>query len=212
MSQALITAITEMQEEEAVALAQQMLDSGAAPAEVLDACKQAMDVIGQRFEKGECFIPELILAGEMLSQIAAIVKPRIQQGAGEKKLGKVVFGTVAGDIHDIAKAVRKSRAGLKDPKRPIGSFIFAGPTGVGKTEIARRLATLTETRARVQGIPADERVASAYARLAAQALEAGRRPRVHDTWIAATAVVHDAEVWTRDADFSAFAGVAVVHC
>lgn len=105
MSQALITAITEMQEEEAVALAQQMLDSGTPPVEVLDACKQAMDVIGQRFEKGECFIPELILAGEMLSQIAAIVKPRIQQGAGEKKLGTVVFGTVAGDIHDIAKDI-----------------------------------------------------------------------------------------------------------
>src|SRR5207249_929527 len=43
-------------------------------------------------------------------------------------------------IHAIAKAVRKSRAGLKDPKRPIGSFIFAGPTGVGKTLLAKRLA------------------------------------------------------------------------
>src|SRR5436309_1331507 len=40
----------------------------------------------------------------------------------------------------IAKAVRKSRAGLKDPKRPIGTFIFAGPTGVGKTLLAKRLA------------------------------------------------------------------------
>jgi ATP-dependent Clp protease ATP-binding subunit ClpC len=40
----------------------------------------------------------------------------------------------------IAKAVRKSRAGLKDPKRPMGSFIFAGPTGVGKTLLAKRLA------------------------------------------------------------------------
>jgi len=40
----------------------------------------------------------------------------------------------------IAKAVRKSRAGLKDPKRPIGSFIFAGPTGVGKTLLAKQLA------------------------------------------------------------------------
>src|SRR2546421_15697 len=40
----------------------------------------------------------------------------------------------------IAKAVRKSRAGMKDPKRPIGSFIFAGPTGVGKTLLAKRLA------------------------------------------------------------------------
>src|SRR5947207_9430949 len=40
----------------------------------------------------------------------------------------------------IARAVRKSRAGLKDPKRPIGSFIFAGPTGVGKTLLAKQLA------------------------------------------------------------------------
>jgi ATP-dependent Clp protease ATP-binding subunit ClpC len=43
-------------------------------------------------------------------------------------------------IHAIAKAVRKSRAGLKDPKRPMGSFIFAGPTGVGKTLLAKQLA------------------------------------------------------------------------
>jgi ATP-dependent Clp protease ATP-binding subunit ClpC len=43
-------------------------------------------------------------------------------------------------ITRIAKAVRKSRAGMKDPKRPIGSFIFAGPTGVGKTLLAKRLA------------------------------------------------------------------------
>ena len=40
----------------------------------------------------------------------------------------------------VSKAVRRARAGLKDPKRPIGSFIFLGPTGVGKTELARALA------------------------------------------------------------------------
>ena len=40
----------------------------------------------------------------------------------------------------ISKAMRRARAGLKDPKRPIGSFIFLGPTGVGKTELARALA------------------------------------------------------------------------
>ena len=43
-------------------------------------------------------------------------------------------------IRAIAKAIRRGRAGLKDPKRPIGSFIFCGPTGVGKTELARALA------------------------------------------------------------------------
>jgi ATP-dependent Clp protease ATP-binding subunit ClpC len=40
----------------------------------------------------------------------------------------------------ISKAVRRSRAGLKDPQRPIGSFIFLGPTGVGKTELTKALA------------------------------------------------------------------------
>jgi ATP-dependent Clp protease ATP-binding subunit ClpC len=43
-------------------------------------------------------------------------------------------------IAAIARSIRRSRAGLKDPKRPIGSFIFCGPTGVGKTELARALA------------------------------------------------------------------------
>ena len=76
---------------------------------------------------------------------------------------------------------------------------------------ARRLATLTRVREETAGLPADERVASAYARLAAGELEAGRKPRVHDTWIAATALVHRAEVWTQDDDFSSFALVDVVR-
>jgi predicted nucleic acid-binding protein len=76
---------------------------------------------------------------------------------------------------------------------------------------AQRLATLTRVREETAGIPADERVASAYARLAAAELAAGRKPRVHDTWIAATALAHGAEVWTRDADFSSFEPVEVVR-
>src|SRR3546814_4568719 len=43
-------------------------------------------------------------------------------------------------ISALAKTIRRQRAGLKDPKRPSGSFIFAGPTGVGKTELAKALA------------------------------------------------------------------------
>ncbi len=76
---------------------------------------------------------------------------------------------------------------------------------------AQRLATLTRVREETAGLPADHRVASAYARLAAAELAAGRKPRVHDTWIAATALVHGAEVWTQDADFSSFAAVDVVR-
>jgi predicted nucleic acid-binding protein len=76
---------------------------------------------------------------------------------------------------------------------------------------SRRLATLTRVRELVAGLPVDDRVASAYARLAAGELAAGRKPRVHDTWIAATALVHGAEVWTQDADFTAFAAVEVIR-
>jgi predicted nucleic acid-binding protein len=76
---------------------------------------------------------------------------------------------------------------------------------------ARRLATLTRVREQTAGLPADDRVASAYARLAAAELAAGRKPRVHDTWIAATALVHSAQIWTQDADFTSFAAVDVVR-
>jgi predicted nucleic acid-binding protein len=70
---------------------------------------------------------------------------------------------------------------------------------------AQRLRTLTEIRALGAALPIDDRTAGAYAELAAGVIEAGRKPRIHDTWIAATALVNGAEVWTRDADFSDFA-------
>jgi len=76
---------------------------------------------------------------------------------------------------------------------------------------SQRLATLTRARELMAGLPADDRVASAYARLAAGALAAGRKARVNDTWIAATALVHGAQVWTQDADFTAFTAVEVVQ-
>ncbi len=57
----------------------------------------------------------------------------------EKTLHKRVIGQDEA-VRSVARAVRRARAGLKDPKRPIGSFIFLGPTGVGKTELGRALA------------------------------------------------------------------------
>jgi 5-methyltetrahydrofolate--homocysteine methyltransferase len=103
MSKKLIDAITEMREDDALKLTNELLDGGASPSDILSACKDAMDVIGKRFEDGEVFIPELILAGEMMTDITAILKPRMSEEAGAEKLGKIVLGTVQGDIHDIAK-------------------------------------------------------------------------------------------------------------
>ncbi|MFL7838790.1 MAG: B12-binding domain-containing protein [Candidatus Promineifilaceae bacterium] len=105
MSQELINAITEMREEDALAITNQLLDEGADPMGILEACRSAMEVIGDRFESGDCFIPELILAGEMLTQISEVIKPRMEEEASQEVLGKVVIGTVEGDIHDIAKDI-----------------------------------------------------------------------------------------------------------
>lgn len=105
MSQKLIDAITEMREEDAVKLTNELLDGGVSPADILSACKDAVDVIGKRFECGEAFIPELMLAGEMMTAITDILKPRMAEDAVAEKLGKIVLGTVEGDIHDIGKDI-----------------------------------------------------------------------------------------------------------
>jgi methanogenic corrinoid protein MtbC1 len=105
MSKELIDAIIEMREDDAIKITTQMLDAGTNPLDVLEACRQAMEVIGNRFEAGDCFIPELMLAGEMLNQISTMIKPRLEAEVTAERLGKVVIGTVEGDIHDIAKDI-----------------------------------------------------------------------------------------------------------
>jgi 5-methyltetrahydrofolate--homocysteine methyltransferase len=104
MSQELVEAIVDMREQDALKITDEMLESGSDPFDVLDAGREAMGIIGQRFEAGEYFVPELMLAGEVLKQISEKVKPLLEEEVEEgEKLGKVVIGTVQGDIHDIGK-------------------------------------------------------------------------------------------------------------
>lgn len=106
MADKFVQAIIDMQEKEAIETANKMLDDGVPAMEVLDKCREAMDGIGKKFEKGEYFISELLMGGEILRQISAVLKPKLgDTGTGQKKLGKVVFGTVAGDIHDLGKDI-----------------------------------------------------------------------------------------------------------
>jgi 5-methyltetrahydrofolate--homocysteine methyltransferase len=105
VSKELVNAITDIREDDVLQITNELLDAGTSPTDILDACRQAMGVIGKRFEMGEAFIPDLMLAGEMMTTIAEILKPRMAEEASAKKLGKVVMGTVQGDIHDIAKDI-----------------------------------------------------------------------------------------------------------
>ena len=87
--------------------------------------------------------PEAI--AHVVSEWTGIPAKRLQQEEAQRLLGmeESLKGRVVGQeeaIRAVSEAVRRARAGLKDPNRPIGSFIFLGPTGVGKTETARALA------------------------------------------------------------------------
>ncbi|WP_161890313.1 ATP-dependent Clp protease ATP-binding subunit [Pontibacter russatus] len=83
---------------------------------------------------------------EVIAMMTGIPVKRIAQKEGVKLLnmGEELRGKVIGQdkaIGQLVKAIQRTRVGLKDPKKPIGSFVFLGPTGVGKTELAKVLAT-----------------------------------------------------------------------
>ena len=106
MKEQLVQAIADMEEDQAMELTEAMLAADVDPQEILDACREAMTIVGQRYEAGEYFLPELVIAGDMLTAIGDRVKPLLQsQTAGSNKLGTVVIGTVEGDIHDIGKDI-----------------------------------------------------------------------------------------------------------
>lgn len=107
MLEELVRAIADMEEELALQVVRDFVSEGGDPQQVLDACRDAMDLVGKRFEDGEYFLPELMLAGDLLEQISAIVKPLLVGGpqASANTAGTVLIGTVHGDLHDIGKNI-----------------------------------------------------------------------------------------------------------
>ncbi len=107
MSNDLVDALANMREAEAMDLAQKMLDAGEDPLQVIDLCREALEIVGKRFEAGKYFLPELIMAGEMLKKISQTAKPFMKKESNAKTemTGKVVIGSVKGDIHDIGKDI-----------------------------------------------------------------------------------------------------------
>lgn len=105
MSNGLKEAVIELREDDALRITEEQLQGGTDPLEIVAACREAMDVIGQRFADGEAFIPELIMAGEIMTGVTARLKPYLKAEESGEKLGTVVMCTVQGDIHDIGKDI-----------------------------------------------------------------------------------------------------------
>ena len=140
--------IEKLNQEKEAAVAEQDFEKAAHLRDQADKLKKKKEGIQREWrEKAreiDGVVDEEIIA-EVVSKMTGVPLKRLEDNETqrllgmEKELQKVVVSQNEA-IESISRAVRKSRAGLKDPKRPIGTFIFAGPTGVGKTLLAKRLA------------------------------------------------------------------------
>jgi 5-methyltetrahydrofolate--homocysteine methyltransferase len=105
MAKDLVKTLADLKEKEALQIVQERLSAGDDPLGILNDARRAVEIVGKRFSDCEYFIPDLVYSGEILKAITDMVKPKITQAAEVKRIGKVVVGTVAGDIHDIGKDI-----------------------------------------------------------------------------------------------------------
>ncbi|MFZ7113166.1 MAG: cobalamin B12-binding domain-containing protein [Desulfatiglandales bacterium] len=103
MSRELVQLLSGLKEQESVAFVEKALEEGGDATDILEQAKEGMNIVGQKFADGEYFIPELIFSGELLKSIIKILEPHLKAGKEAQRIGKVIVGTVAGDIHDIGK-------------------------------------------------------------------------------------------------------------
>ncbi len=142
------TEIERLNQEKEAAVAEQDFEKAAHLRDQADKLKKKKEGITREWREKSKEIDGVVdeeVIAEVVSKMTGVPLKRLEDNETarllkmEDELHKQVVSQHEA-ICAIAKAVRKSRAGLKDPKRPIGSFIFAGPTGVGKTLLAKRLA------------------------------------------------------------------------
>jgi 5-methyltetrahydrofolate--homocysteine methyltransferase len=103
MAGELVKLLSDLKEPEALAFVEKALGEGVNPMDLLGETKEAMNIVGQRFASDEYFIPDLVFSGVILKRIVQMLEPHIKKDQAAERLGKVVIGTVAGDIHDIGK-------------------------------------------------------------------------------------------------------------
>ena len=140
--------IAEAQDNKFKAVQAQNFESAASYRDQQEKLKEELRVAKQRWEaeldSRRVTVDESHIA-EVVAMMTGVPAQRIAQSEGIRLLGmadelkKQVIGQDEA-IEKIARSIRRNRAGLRDPKRPIGSFMFLGPTGVGKTLLAKRLA------------------------------------------------------------------------
>ena len=98
-------ALLNLEEDQAKALVKQKLEGGEDPLVIIKECNEAMAEVGQRFERDEYFISELVMSGEIFKGIMSQLEPLLGETEKSPTKGTVIIGTVKNDIHDIGKNI-----------------------------------------------------------------------------------------------------------
>jgi len=101
----LVDAIANIKEDEALTIVRHRLELGEEPMALVEECRAGIAIVGERYQKGEYFLGELIMSGEIFKQAMSLIEPRLTGDVPTKTIGKVVMGTVKGDIHSIGKDI-----------------------------------------------------------------------------------------------------------
>lgn len=100
---ALTTLVADLEEQQALQLVERRLAGGDDPLAIVEACQAGLRLVGERYEQREYFISGLIMAGEIFREVMELVQPAIEANLSGSESGRILLGTVRGDIHDIGK-------------------------------------------------------------------------------------------------------------
>jgi 5-methyltetrahydrofolate--homocysteine methyltransferase len=163
-------AIIDLQEEEAREIVRKRLASGEDPVALVEEVRMGLDEVGRRFETGEYFLSELIMAGEIFKDVMKDIQPAGPGAAGGEKIGKIVIATVKGDVHDLGKNIvlrLLEAAGLEiidlgtdvPPEKMIESLRATGAPILGMScLLTTSLAFMRETVERIRNSELKDRV------------------------------------------------------
>jgi methanogenic corrinoid protein MtbC1 len=103
ITSSIIEAVAALDEKTARALVEEAIASGNSSVEITRAVEQGMQRVGERYEEGDIFLAGLIMAGEIFRSVLELIRPGLETELSGDAKGKVLLGTVSGDIHDIGK-------------------------------------------------------------------------------------------------------------
>jgi len=101
----LIVAVANLQEDVALALVRHRLDAGDDPLLIIEDCQEGMRQVGVRYERREYYLAGLIMGGEIFRQVMELLQPVVERQISGHGSGRILLGTVQGDIHDLGKNI-----------------------------------------------------------------------------------------------------------